>query len=219
MKFQYWIMAVLALTAVSAQAQYKYVGPDGRVIYSDSPPPAGAKGVQKKDLGSSPTVSSAGGGSSLPYAIGLAAKNFPVTLYTTPGCEGCDQGRSYLSKRGIPFSEKTVTSNEDLQAIKKLTGSGGLPVLTVGNTKLLGFDPTSWGSNLDNAGYPSTNSLPPGYRQPAPTALVPKKPEAAPAKTAEASPPAAETTSSASAPAQTPPPAPEPARPSWFRGF
>lgn len=202
----------LLLASISAFSQYKYVGPDGRVVYSDTPPSSNAKGVQKKDVSVAPSSAATSG--NLPYAIGQAAKNFPVTLYTTPGCEGCDQGRSFLTKRGIPFSERTVTTNEDLQAVKKLTGSGGLPALTIGNAKLLGFDPTSWGGNLDTAGYPAANSLPPSYRQAPPTALVPKKPDTtAPTK-------AVETPAASSEPS---PPAPAPAqpdtRPSWFRGF
>ena len=218
----------LSLVSLLTSAQYKYTGPDGRVIYSDTPPPATVKGVQKKNL--APVAPATG--SSLPYELGVAAKNFPVTIYTTPGCDGCDQGRSFLVKRGVPFSEKTITSNDELQALKKIANTGGLPVMTVGNNKLLGYEPSGWGSALDTAGYPATSALPPGYKAAAAAPLIAKKPEpvaAVPAATqtaaagtdapADPASPAGQT-GAANTAAPTPAPGPAPAeRPSWFKGF
>ena len=211
------ILAPLALTLLAsvASAQYKYVGPDGRVIYSDSPPPASVKRVQKPDVGGG---APAAGASNLPYELGLAAKNFPVTLYTAPGCEGCNQGRTFLSKRGVPFAEKTITTNDDLVEFKRVTGGSGLPVMTVGGNKLLGFEPTSWGASLDIAGYPAASVLPQSYRPPAATALVPQKPAApTPVQATQGEPkpdaPAAGDTLTAA------PAVPQGERPVWFRGF
>lgn len=208
------ILATLALTllASAASAQYKYVGPDGRVVYSDTPPPANIKRVQKPDIGGSAPAAST---SNLPYELGLAAKNFPVTLYTAPGCEGCNQGRTFLSKRGIPFSEKTITTNDDVVEFKRVAGGSGLPVMTVGGNKLLGFEPTSWGESLDTASYPAASVLPPSYRPPAATALVPQKPAAPTATPGAPKPdaPAAGDTQTAA------PAAPQAERPAWFRGF
>lgn len=211
MKFQYWIMAVLALTAVSAQAQYKYVGPDGRVTYSDSPPPANAKAVQKKDLGAS--TGSAASGASLPFAVRQAAQNFPVTLFTAPGCGGCDTARTFLTQRGIPFTEKTVSTAEDTAAFRVATGATSIPVALIGSGKQVGFEAGAWGAALDAAGYPPTSMLPPSYRNPPPTAAAPQE---KPAPTAQAQP-----KPEAAAPAAPAAPAPttDPARPSWFRGF
>lgn len=207
--------AALGLLSAHALAQYKHVGPDGKVTYSDTPPPA-AKGVQKKELTSAAPSAGASSGAGLPYELGLAAKNFPVVIYATPGCDGCDQGRSFLVKRGIPFSEKSITTNEDLTALKQLAGSAGLPVMTVGNNKLLGFEPTAWGSALDNGGYPATSALPRSYKAAPVSPLV----------AAKVPPPAAPTAATQTT-AQTPaddkgvsPPAPAPAeKPAWFKGF
>ena len=211
---RFCVGVLLGLVTSLAGAQYKYVGPDGKVVYSDTPPPANAKGVQKKDIAPTPAAAA---GSGLPYELALSAKNFPVTLYATAGCEGCDQGRSFLAKRGIPFAEKFISTNDDLQALKKLSGSSGLPVMTVGNNKLLGFEPSGWGAALDNAGYPANSVLPPGYKAAPATALVPKKPDA-PAPPA----PSPSETQSATAPAAPAPAAPTPPpaeRPAWFKGF
>ena len=105
-----WFGAVLCLTASASFAQYKYVGPDGRVVYSDQQPPPAAKGVPKPPVAgnvASPTSTT----SSLPYALQQPVKTFPVTIYTTSDCDACNLGRALLSKRGIPFSEKTVKTH------------------------------------------------------------------------------------------------------------
>ena len=217
MTIRFWIGVSLSLLSALAGAQYKYIGPDGKVVYSDTPPPANVKGVQKKDIGSAAGPAAAGA-SNLPYELGLAAKNFPVTLYTTPGCEGCDQGRAFLSKRGIPFAEKTITTNDDLQAVKKIAGSSGLPVMTIGNAKLLGFEPSGWGTSLDTAGYPPNSLLPPSYKAPPPTALAPRKPEVPPPAQPSQSPVEAQATAAAAA-APSVPAEQQSQRPGWFKGF
>lgn len=207
-------MIVAALLSTTAAAQYKYTGPDGRVIYSDTPPPAAPKGakpqaVEKKDIAASVQSS---GGTPLPYALQQAARGFPVTLYTAADCSSCVTGKAYLTKRGIPFTEKTIKSNEDIAALNKLAGAASIPFITIGNNKHVGFEAGAWGESLDAAGYPETSQLPPGYRAPAPSALVPEKPPAS----AEAKPkPEAE----AAAPPPPPPAAGGADRPGWFKGF
>src|SRR5690242_10693232 len=92
------LAVLLTVFATSAEAQqlYRWVDKNGRVTYSQDPPPAGAaKSVQQKSLGSSVVE-----GANLPYAAQVAAKNFPVTLYTAPDCAApCKDGRDYLAKR------------------------------------------------------------------------------------------------------------------------
>ncbi|MBS0308032.1 MAG: DUF4124 domain-containing protein, partial [Proteobacteria bacterium] len=76
------ILAML-LTAITAQAQmYKWVGPDGKVNYTDTPPPKSAQKVEQKNLDGSSGVDTA----NLPYELAQAVKNSPVTLYSTPKC-------------------------------------------------------------------------------------------------------------------------------------
>lgn len=172
--------AALALLfiATGANAQlYKWVAPDGTVSYSDTPPPSTAAKVERKSYS---------GGSSLadlPYELAQAAKSNPVTLYTAKNCAGCDQGRQLLNDRGIPFSEKTVNTNDDVERLRKISGNNQLPVLTVGRNKQVGFESGQWGSTLTAAGFPTSNILPKSYTNPppepaappAPTKPVPKK--------------------------------------------
>jgi glutaredoxin len=160
----------LLMLAAGAQAQlYKSTGPDGKVTYSDTPPARGNVTQQKTSAGSGAGDTSDG----LPYEVALAVKNNPVTLYSADKCIPCDDGRKMLNQRGIPFSEKTVKSNEDIAAVRKIGGANELPLLTVGRSKESGFSASSWGTALTAAGYPEKNILPKTYRNAAPVAAAP----------------------------------------------
>jgi glutaredoxin len=159
----------LLLCAGGASAQmYKWVDANGKTHFSDQPPPAAAKAAPVKASGGAP------GGAQLPYALAQAARNFPVTLYTTAACSGCDQGRTMLKTRGIPFTEKTVSSNEDVQKLTEATGSPNLPTLTVGSAKSSGFQASAWNAMLNVALYPETKILPANYQYPAPVSAAPR---------------------------------------------
>jgi glutaredoxin len=152
----------IAIFLVSAHAQqlYRWVDKDGRVTYSQNPPPVGAaRNVQSKSLGSTSTVET----SALPYAAQVAMKNFPVTLHASPDCGSpCDSGRDYLQKRGIPFREVSVTDQKTLDQVKAVSGKIQVPVLQVGSRAESGFAAPAWKSALDDAGYPA--SIPPQRR-------------------------------------------------------
>lgn len=171
---------LLLLCAAGANAQlYKWVGPDGKITYSDTPPPKTAARVETKS-----TASSTADTTGLPYELAQAVRNHPVTLYTTNECFACDEGRNLLSARGIPFVEKTVTTNEDAVQYRQISGDSKLPLLTIGRSKERGFEPGAWNSALSAAGYPETSKLPKTYRNPPPTAAAPA-PKPAAAKLAE----------------------------------
>ena len=74
--------------------------------------------------------------------------------------------RTLLTTRGIPFQERTVNSNQEVEALQKLSGQTSLPLLTIGTQQLPGFSDTQWAQYLDAAGYPRSNGLPSGYRNP-----------------------------------------------------
>lgn len=189
----------------AAQAVYRIVGPDGKVTYSDQPPAAAAN---VKAVTESGVAGSAASNAQLPLELRQAAGRYPVTLYTGSDCAPCNSGRSLLNARGIPYTEKTVGSAEDVDALKRLSGVTSLPLLTIGGQQLKGFSDTEWTQYLDAAGYPKQSVLPSSYRRPAPSALVAAKPVQA-----NAAKPAAATTRPPAAPAETPvaPPADNPA--------
>lgn len=178
-----FLFAMLALAAAGAQAQYKVVGPDGRVTYTDRPP-ADAQNAQPLELrGSSvPTAT-------LPAELRAAVQRFPVTLYAGPQCAPCDAGRDLLRARGVPFAEKRVESNADVAALQALSGARSLPTLAIGGQRLQGLVAASWHSYLDAAGYPKAAKLPANYQAPAATPLAPPPaPKAQPAAEPQAQP-------------------------------
>jgi glutaredoxin len=148
----------LLLCAAGAHAQmYKWTDAKGVVHFSDQPPPGDAKVETRRVAGGAPQAD-------LPYALAEAARANPVVLYTTPDCAACDEGRALLKQRGIPFAERTVKSNDDQQVLKQAGSDGQLPLLLVGSSKRVGFEPGAWNEALTGAAYPKQNILPGNYR-------------------------------------------------------
>lgn len=170
--------AALLLCMAGAGAQmFKWVDAKGVVHYSDSAPPDQKKTEVK-------TTGAAAGTVALPYALAQAARNHPVTLYTTGACAACDQARALLRARGIPFAEKTVNSSADQQKLREAGSDGQLPLLLVGRSKLVGFEAGAWGEALSDAAYPLRSMLPATWRHGAPEAAAPARADAAAAPVA-----------------------------------
>lgn len=169
------VSAVLALAAGTfpslsqAQPVYRIVGPDGKVTFSDKPPPATSNAkVTAAGADGARGIATA----SLPFELRKVAGQYPVTLYTSENCGPCVSARSLLTTRGVPFTEKTVSTNEDAQALRRLSGDSSLPFLTIGSQQLKGFSDAEWTQFLDAAGYPKSSVLPASYRQAPATPLV-----------------------------------------------
>lgn len=163
--------AIWLCAPVGAQAQtvYRIVAPDGKVTFSDKPP---ANAEQGKIAATGTGASAAASGSTLPFELRQIASKYPVTLYTAPDCGPCASGRALLGSRGIPFAERTVSSNEDIAALQRLGGESALPFLTIGAQRLKGYSDAEWTQYLDAAGYPKASLLPSGYKQAPATPLV-----------------------------------------------
>lgn len=173
------IAIALALAANTAAAQtYRWIDRDGKVNFTDTPPPAYARDVQKR--GRDPGPADAPQGS---FDLQQAQKKFPVVLYTAEPCAPCKDARDLLAKRGVPFREVAVGTNDTREELKKVSGEMEVPVMTVGKDVHRGFEPSMYSSALDVAGYPK--SAPPGTQQAA-------KPAPKPQATAEAKPAAGE---------------------------
>jgi len=196
-------VAVLALLPVLASAQgiYRIVGPDGRVTFSDKPPTSSEKATALSPSGRS---SEGGAAGELPFELREAMNRYPVTLYTGDNCEPCGAARSLLNRRGVPYTERTITTAQDIEALQRMGMEATVPIATIGGQRLKGYLEGDWSSYLDAAGYPKTSRLPSGYRNPPIGPLVPL--QEAPPATAR---PAAATPAVPSAP----PPGPTPDNP------
>ena len=161
-------LVLLAFCGAAHAQLYRWTDEKGGVHLTDTPPPAGAKGVQKR-AGPPPAA-----GAQEPFALQKARKEFPVTLYSTPGCESCDSARKLLNSRGIPFKEVSVTSNEQIEEFKKTVGSTSVPAIVIGSTVQAGFGELQYNRLLDEAGYPKLGELQP-RNQGAPRLVQPAK--------------------------------------------
>jgi glutaredoxin len=141
-------------TAVLAQDKevYRYVDPEGHVVYTDRAPPANAKNPQAKRVGGNYIETDKS-----TVAEQQAASRFPVTLYTFSCGEVCDSAVGLLNRRGVPFTTVDVQTTEGGKKLQALTGELNAPVLAVGDKMVAkGFNEARWQTMLDDAGYSKT---------------------------------------------------------------
>lgn len=185
-RYSRWFLVVLALGMMAhagAAQLYRWVDSKGNVEWRDTPPPASVpqKQIEQRRVGGNVI----GGTSASPFAVQLAAKNHPVTFWSSSDCgKTCDTARAHLAKRGIPYTE--TSPKADQEGFKKISPSNEIPVLQVGRTTLKGYLDSEWDSTLDNAGYPRSA---PAVK---PTVIQPKPPAGpAPQSAADGAPPPA----------------------------
>lgn len=145
------LLSCLAVMPSGAQSGelYRWLDAQGKVHYGDVPPTDAAQVTPIKSPAAVASVED------LPYETRRAQQNFPVTLYVAENCvEACNQARNLLGKRGIPFSEKLLITQEDIDTFKAFSGSDSVPTLAVGKAFLKGFLAERWQGELDIAGYP-----------------------------------------------------------------
>lgn len=173
-------LAMCSLSGLADAQTYRWKDPrTGRTIISDQPPPAGIKPLGRSAPAAAPEGGAAGG--AVPYAVREAMRDFPVRLYTAPGCKDeCQQARLLLQGRGVPYSEESIVTRAAVDKLKQLSGQNGVPVLLVGQQVVVGVQQARWNQTLDLAGYPKTAYA--GYRPPAPPveSVMPPPVEATP---------------------------------------
>lgn len=151
MKRAFLLICVLIWTNAFADELYRSIDKDGKVHYGDSPL-QDSEDVTQLKLGNEPTPDE-----NLPYETQRAKQNFPVTLYTFPTCgSACQMAREFLQKRGIPFTEKSLTKKEEIDAFHKDSGDSKMPSAAIGKTWVKGFLAEQWSKELDFAGYPAS---------------------------------------------------------------
>ena len=181
---------VVSAATSHAQPVYRVVGPDGKVTFSDRAPPAGSTAPATGTA----TPSAGGDASTLPYELRQVAARYPVVLYTAADCGPCASARLLLQQRGVPFSERTISTAGDSQALQKISGGTTMPFGTIGSQHLVGFADAEWTQYLDAAGYPKQSTLPASFKPSAPQPMVAVKAAPAASTTALATPVAADKT-------------------------
>lgn len=145
------LLFILLSYGVQSGELYRWVDANGKVTYGDKAPMDATQIESKKFSGSELS------GNSISYEMRRAHQNFPLTLYVSESCrEYCDQARKLLSTRGIPFSEKNLKTQQEIDAFKELSGGSSVPTLGIGKNFLQGFQAGQWHRELDMVGYPKT---------------------------------------------------------------
>lgn len=164
-----WVPIVaVAMTCMAHAQQYKVVGPDGKITYTDRPPTASGGKVSTVTPRDDSSVEV-----SLPLELRQATSRYPVLLYVTiDECAPCTAARQLLRQRGIPYAEKQVQTADDNLALEQLSGGRETPTLGIGAQVLRGLAPEVWNSYLDAAGYPRDSRLPANYQYPVATSIV-----------------------------------------------
>jgi len=151
------LILALSAGAVTAQTVYRYTDAQGRTVFSDQPPPAGARNVVERDVRGNSIQNN-------PESLASqdASRRNPVTFYTSECGEPCDAARRYLNARGIPHTLVDPTRSAELnKRFRDETGGNTVPVIKVGERVLRGFNEAVWAGALDQAGYPRTPTFGP----------------------------------------------------------
>jgi glutaredoxin len=188
------LIFALALAAGSAAAGnlYKWTDKDGNVHYTDQLPPPDAKVLDRKKFTDTPAAAPASS-----YALQQAVKNFPVTLYNADSCDACAKAATFLTQRGVPFTERNARDATVAKELKALTGGKlEVPVMQLGSQVIHGYEEGSWKMALDAAGYPTSPVAQVPAATATPKAVAGQKPQ----------PPKTQTPNPEAAPAGSPPP-------------
>ena len=145
------LLLISGLAAAQVQQVYRYIDLDGRVVYSDKPPPPTAKDAQAKRIGANSIETS-----DLSFATAQAQERYPVTLYSFSCGVVCDTAQGVLNKRGVPHTVIDVSVGDGAERLKRLSGGLDAPTIQVGDQYATGFNEGKWQAMLNDAGYPKT---------------------------------------------------------------
>lgn len=144
------IGALLTAVAAGSFAQvYRWVDANGRVHYTEKPPPGVAGKVVQ------PRINSYGGApaSSGARAASAAAASQPeVVMYATDWCPYCRQARQHFARQGIAYREIDIEKSAAGRAEYDRLGGRGVPLVLVGSQRMQGFRAESFDRLLRSAG-------------------------------------------------------------------
>lgn len=144
------LLCLLACAPASAEI-YRWTDADGRIHYSDKPPPdrkATQVKIQVPSITGPAVVSPA-----QPSAAAQAEARQPVKIFTTAWCGYCKKAKAHLAARGVPYREIDVEISDSGQREYRELRGRGVPVILVGSQRMDGFDAKGLDAMLTAAGY------------------------------------------------------------------
>ena len=145
-----FLLLVLLVASLPAGAGvYKWTDAQGRVHYSDNPPPEAKAQQVKVKINSiqGPAVVS-----TVRDTPAAKAKE-KVRIYTAVWCGYCKKAKAHLATRGVPYDEVDVEASERGRSEFTQLGGRGVPVILVGNQRMDGFDASGLDAMLAGAGW------------------------------------------------------------------
>ncbi len=131
-----------------AQTVYKSVGPDGKVVYSDSPPVDGknARKLKFDNLPASPLPAPARASveqqkRSMSTAVPATTA---VVLYSASWCGYCKAAKAWLGSRGIAYREIDIDTDSGRAYFAQAGGGNGIPLLVAGGQRVQGFSQAAY---------------------------------------------------------------------------
>lgn len=143
------LLALLIAPLPAGAEVYKWTDAQGRLHYSDSPPPeVKAKQVTIKiNSIQGPAVVS-----TIRDAPAAKAKD-KVRIYTAVWCGYCKKAKAHLAAKGVPYDEVDVEASERGRSEFVQLGGRGIPVILVGNQRMDGFNAAGLDAMLSAAGW------------------------------------------------------------------
>jgi len=142
------VLVVISFSFAADAAIYKWVGQDGSVHFTDSPPPAGTdtqivnpEPNRIEGYGKVPERKPVSTEVTSVKSRSNAAANLPmVEMFVTSWCGYCKKAEAYFRKRNIPFVKYDIEKDQKAARRKsQLTTSRGVPFVLIGDVGIPGY--------------------------------------------------------------------------------
>jgi glutaredoxin len=141
------LCALLAGIPADAQPIYRWVDGNGRVQYTDKPPP----GVQARPVAD--RINSYSGTPTVSGSASAGATRPDIKMYSTEWCGYCQKAREYMARNRIRYTELDVEKSPAAKAEYQRLGGRGVPVILVGTQRMNGYSEERFAQMLKAAGY------------------------------------------------------------------
>ena len=137
------LLLLSALPAAHARI-FRWVDSQGHTHFTDNPPQQGRadRVTVRVNTYSAPAYDTA--------PTEEAAADSKVILYGTTWCPHCAEARSYFRSHNIPYVEYDVEHSEKGKRDYARMGKVGVPVILIGQTRLVGFSAPRFQQAYDN---------------------------------------------------------------------
>ena len=131
---------ILFLPVTVCAEIYKTVDENGRVIFTDKPTAKAEQVEVNIDVNTADALSDSAYSKANDIKSKKTTKQKSVVMYSTSWCGVCKNARSYMQSKGIKFKEFNIETNDTAHNKYKKLGGKGVPLITVGNNKMSGFN-------------------------------------------------------------------------------